>query len=57
MDAVTTVPAPINEPVLGYAPGSPERAAIEARLKELTAAGPTELPAVIGGVERPGGGE
>ena len=29
MDAVTQVPAPVNEPVLDYAPGSPERAALE----------------------------
>lgn len=26
MDAVTQVPAPVNEPVHSYAPGSPERA-------------------------------
>ena len=30
MDAVTQVPAPVNEPVLDYAPGSPERAAAAA---------------------------
>ena len=30
MDAITTPPAPVNEPNLGYAPGSPERAALEA---------------------------
>ena len=35
MDAVTRVPAPRNEPVLTYAPGSAERAALEARLPEL----------------------
>ncbi|MDP9418339.1 MAG: L-glutamate gamma-semialdehyde dehydrogenase [Actinomycetota bacterium] len=35
MDALTTVPAPVNEKVLQYAPGSPERARIEQRLKEL----------------------
>ena len=35
MDAVTQVPAPVNEPVHGYAPGTPERARLEARLKEL----------------------
>ena len=37
MDAVITVPEPRNEPVRSYAPGSPERAALEARLKELAA--------------------
>ena len=31
MDAVTQVPAPVNEPVLDYAPGSPERAAPRGR--------------------------
>ena len=35
MDAVTQVPAPVNEPVHSYAPGSPERARLEAKLKEL----------------------
>ena len=35
MDAVTQVPPPRNEPVLTYAPGSPERAALQQRLTEL----------------------
>jgi hypothetical protein len=48
MDAVTQVPAPSNEPVHSYALGSPERAALEARLKEL-AAEPLELPITISG--------
>jgi 1-pyrroline-5-carboxylate dehydrogenase len=56
MDAVTQVPAPRNEPVHGYAPGSSERAALEARLKEL-AAEPVELPLTIGGDHRLAGGE
>ncbi|WP_031523227.1 L-glutamate gamma-semialdehyde dehydrogenase [Streptomyces sp. NRRL F-5123] len=56
MDAVTQVPAPVNEPVHTYAPGSPERARLEAKLKEL-AAHRAELPMTIGGVERMGGGE
>ena len=30
------VPAPINEPVKSYAPGSPERAALKARLKSMS---------------------
>ncbi len=37
MDAVTQVPPPANEPVRGYAPGSSERATLEARIKELSA--------------------
>ncbi|MFE6026937.1 L-glutamate gamma-semialdehyde dehydrogenase [Streptomyces niveus] len=56
MDAVTQVPTPVNEPVHGYAPGSPERARLEARLKEL-ADHPVDLPMTIGGQKRMGGGE
>ncbi|MEU4830929.1 L-glutamate gamma-semialdehyde dehydrogenase [Streptosporangium sp. NPDC023615] len=51
MDAISTVPAPVNEPVLGYAPGSAERAALEARVKELSGAQP-ELTMTIGGERR-----
>ncbi|NBE53643.1 L-glutamate gamma-semialdehyde dehydrogenase [Streptomyces boluensis] len=56
MDAVTQVPTPVNEPVHGYAPGSPERARLEVKLKEL-ADNPIELPCTIGGERRLGGGE
>ncbi|MFG1809776.1 L-glutamate gamma-semialdehyde dehydrogenase [Streptomyces sp. NPDC049040] len=56
MDAVTQVPAPVNEPVHSYAPGSPERARLEAKLKEL-AGSPVELPMFIGAEQRMGGGE
>ncbi|MFF4221388.1 L-glutamate gamma-semialdehyde dehydrogenase [Streptomyces abikoensis] len=56
MDAVTQVPAPVNEPVHTYAPGSPERARLEAKLKEL-AANPIDLPMTINGEKRMGGGE
>ena len=56
MDAVTQVPAPVNEPVHTYAPGSPERARLEAKLKEL-AGTPVDLPMFIGGEQRMGGGE
>src|SRR5687767_9526606 len=47
MDAIAQVPPPRNEPVLDYAPGSPERARLEAELARL--AGPIEIPCVIGG--------
>jgi 1-pyrroline-5-carboxylate dehydrogenase len=30
------VPDPVNEPIKGYAPGSPERASLEQRLRELS---------------------
>ncbi|KIZ13961.1 L-glutamate gamma-semialdehyde dehydrogenase [Streptomyces natalensis] len=56
MDAVTQVPVPVNEPVHTYAPGSPERQRLEAKLKEL-ADNPIELPMTIGGERRMGGGE
>jgi 1-pyrroline-5-carboxylate dehydrogenase len=56
MDAVTRVPAPHNEPVLTYAPGSAERAALQARLPEL-AAETVELTSTIGGVPRMAAGE
>ncbi len=47
-DALSAVPSPHNEPVLGYAPGSPERAALKARLAAM-AAERVEVPCVIGG--------
>jgi 1-pyrroline-5-carboxylate dehydrogenase len=56
VDAVTRVPTPVNEPVLQYAPGTPERAALQAELAELTKE-PLELTLTIGGEQRMGGGE
>src|SRR4051812_32484708 len=56
MDAITRVPPPRNEPVLNYAPGSPERAALERRLAEL-ADEKVELTSTLGGRQRMGGGE
>jgi len=55
MDAVTQVPAPVNEPVLAYGPGSPERDRIKRALGELSAH-PIDLPMAIGGTQRMGGG-
>ena len=49
LNAVTAPPVPVNEPVLGYAPGSAERAALKKRLSEMKAEGTVEIPAVIGG--------
>ncbi|HMH91137.1 MAG TPA: L-glutamate gamma-semialdehyde dehydrogenase [Streptosporangiaceae bacterium] len=56
MDAVTNVPVPVNEPIQGYAPGSPERAALETRIKQL-AGERAELTMTIGGQQRMGGGD
>ena len=55
MDAVTSVPLPVNEPIRSYAPGSPERASLEARIAELTA-DPIDRPMTLGGASRLGGG-
>ena len=56
MDAVTQVPAPLNEPVRQYAPGSPERAELEATLKRM-AGESRDLTMTIGGQRRFGGGD
>jgi len=56
MDAVTNVPPPVNEPVRTYAPGSAERAVLEARVKEL-AGERAELTMTIGGQQRMGSGD
>ncbi|MBV9487626.1 MAG: L-glutamate gamma-semialdehyde dehydrogenase [Frankiaceae bacterium] len=57
MDAATTVPIPVNEPVRSYAPGSTERSSLEAKLKELGSAGPLDLTLTIGGREAAGQGD
>ncbi len=56
MDAVTNVPIPANEPVKAYAPGSPERTALEERIKDL-AGERAELTMTIGGQQRMGSGQ
>ena len=56
MDAVTRVPAPYNEPVRQYQPGSADRAAVEAKVKEL-AGQRADLTMTIGGRLVPGSGE
>lgn len=56
MDAFVEIPAPYNEPVLDYAPGSGERAALEVALAEM-AATPVELPHIIGGERVTGSGK
>ncbi|MEV4284968.1 L-glutamate gamma-semialdehyde dehydrogenase [Nonomuraea bangladeshensis] len=55
MDAISNVPAPVNEPIHGYAPGSAERAALEDRIKELSGTS-LDLTMTIGGEQRLGGG-
>jgi 1-pyrroline-5-carboxylate dehydrogenase len=54
MSAIGNIPVPVNEPVLSYAPRSPERAALKAAIKDL-AATVTDIPVVVNGREhRPG---
>jgi 1-pyrroline-5-carboxylate dehydrogenase len=55
VDTVTTVPAPVNEPVRSYAPASAERTSLQRALVRL-AGERIELTNTIGGRHRPGGG-
>jgi 1-pyrroline-5-carboxylate dehydrogenase len=55
MDAITTPPAPVNEPNLTYAPGTPERVALVAELERQERRQPT-LRAYVNGRRRSGGG-
>lgn len=50
LNAKAIVPKPLNETVLSYAPGTPERAALKERLKELKSQ-IIEVPLIIGGQE------
>jgi 1-pyrroline-5-carboxylate dehydrogenase len=56
MDAITSVPAPVNEPVRSYAPGSAERESLRSRIAELEGER-HELTMTIGGEQRMAGGE
>ncbi len=44
------VPVPVNEPIKSYAPGTPERASLKAKLAELRS-GHAEIPLFINGEE------
>src|SRR3954447_24147019 len=55
MDAISFPPAPVNEPNLTYAPGSPEREELRAELARLERR-PHSLRAHINGRRRAGGG-
>jgi 1-pyrroline-5-carboxylate dehydrogenase len=50
MNSVPQVPAPINEPVLSYAPGSPERALLKETYARMHGE-EIEIPLIIGGKE------
>jgi 1-pyrroline-5-carboxylate dehydrogenase len=48
IDAAVSYPIPANEPMLAYAPGSPERAVIKAEIARMSRE-VVEIPMVIGG--------
>lgn len=56
MDAITRVPVPVNEPVLTYAPGSPERADLVAQLAAYERREPVEFDGLFER-KRPGAGD
>ena len=50
LDLPTPLPLPTNEPILNYAPGSPEKLQLKAALRTMAAERP-DIPHVIGGKE------
>ena len=50
MSRLIPIPPPVNEPVLEYVPGSPERASLKARIAEM-ASTQVDIPLIIGGKE------
>jgi 1-pyrroline-5-carboxylate dehydrogenase len=49
-NGIINVPKPYNEPVLGYAPGSPEKKALKDQLRKMLGE-QLEIPLIIGGKE------
>jgi 1-pyrroline-5-carboxylate dehydrogenase len=49
-NGIRNVPAPVNEPVRQYAPGSPEKAALKDRLRSMSGE-KIDIPLIIGGRE------
>jgi 1-pyrroline-5-carboxylate dehydrogenase len=56
MDAVSSVPEPVNEPIRAYRPGSPERESLQHRIAELEGER-HELTMTVGGEQRMAGGD
>ncbi len=50
MSGTIRVPAPVNEPILSYAPGTPERTELKAALRSI-AGQEADIPVIIGGDE------
>jgi 1-pyrroline-5-carboxylate dehydrogenase len=57
MDAITHPPAPTNETIRSYAPGTSERETLAAALADQSTGEPAELTMTIAGRQRMGGGE
>ena len=49
-NGIVPIPKPVNEPVRSYAPGSPEKASLKAKLAEMLST-EIEIPLIIGGEE------
>jgi 1-pyrroline-5-carboxylate dehydrogenase len=49
-NGIVPVPTPVNEPIRAYAPGSPEKASLKAKLGQMLAE-EIEIPLIIGGEE------
>jgi len=50
MNGIIQIPRPSNEPILGYGPGSPEKASLKAQLTKMLGE-EIEIPLIIGGNE------
>ena len=50
MSGISNIPSPRNEPILSYAPGSPERATLKAELARLSGE-VADIPSIVGGKE------
>ncbi len=50
MSSTPNIPKPHNEPILSYAPGTPERSALQAKLKTVWEE-EVEIPIIVGGKE------
>ncbi|HPF60617.1 MAG: L-glutamate gamma-semialdehyde dehydrogenase [Gemmatimonadetes bacterium] len=50
MSAIGNIPAPVNEPILSYAPGTPERDALQSTIASMGAE-VAEIPVVVNGTD------
>ena len=47
---IETIPFPVNDPIMSYSPGSPEKESLKSKLEELKST-QIEIPLIIGGKE------